>query len=299
MSLALLDFHSSILSPSHNVLPFVIPPSHITFIYLHSPSCSSHLIFTASLSSFNTIPIYSFPLLHLLLPVPPLTFHLITFFILILLHIHHNLIIISPTPIFTASLSPFTVILCHSLSLLHLLPSFPLTFPRIIFFLLHFPSYSLHCYNPLTILHLPSIIISFHHHSQSLIFPPSPSLTHLSPHFPSPHFPSPSFPLHISPCSSPTNTHLHNITTASLHDSSPPRTHLPFTFRNMPRAIAISVITVMIIYILTNVAYFAVLPKELMLSSPAVAVVSMGGRETFDTLKRLKYLKRFIILGGV
>ncbi|XP_050718094.1 uncharacterized protein LOC126999491 [Eriocheir sinensis] len=43
-------------------------------------------------------------------------------------------------------------------------------------------------------------------------------------------------------------------------------------FRNMPRAIAISVITVMIIYVLTNVAYFAVLPKELILSSPAVAV---------------------------
>ncbi|KAK8392183.1 hypothetical protein O3P69_017645 [Scylla paramamosain] len=43
-------------------------------------------------------------------------------------------------------------------------------------------------------------------------------------------------------------------------------------FRNMPRAIAISVTIVIIIYMLTNVAYFAVLPKDLLLSSPAVAV---------------------------
>ena len=41
----------------------------------------------------------------------------------------------------------------------------------------------------------------------------------------------------------------------------------------MPRAIAISVSCVIVIYILTNIAYFAVLPKELMLASPAVAVV--------------------------
>ncbi|KAG0721504.1 Y+L amino acid transporter 2 [Chionoecetes opilio] len=43
-------------------------------------------------------------------------------------------------------------------------------------------------------------------------------------------------------------------------------------FRNFPRAIAISVTCVIVIYILTNVAYFAVLPKDLMLASPAVAV---------------------------
>ncbi|KAG0715214.1 Y+L amino acid transporter 2 [Chionoecetes opilio] len=42
--------------------------------------------------------------------------------------------------------------------------------------------------------------------------------------------------------------------------------------RNMPRAIAISVTCVIVIYTLTNVAYFAVLPKDLMLASPAVAV---------------------------
>ncbi|KAG0730512.1 Y+L amino acid transporter 2 [Chionoecetes opilio] len=42
--------------------------------------------------------------------------------------------------------------------------------------------------------------------------------------------------------------------------------------RNMPRAIAISVTCVIVIYTLTNVAYFAVLSKDLILASPAVAV---------------------------
>ncbi|KAG0722846.1 Y+L amino acid transporter 2 [Chionoecetes opilio] len=46
----------------------------------------------------------------------------------------------------------------------------------------------------------------------------------------------------------------------------------------MPRAIAISVTCVIVIYTLTNVAYFAVLPKDLMLASPAVAVARPGPR---------------------
>nr|XP_053644339.1 large neutral amino acids transporter small subunit 1-like [Cherax quadricarinatus] len=43
--------------------------------------------------------------------------------------------------------------------------------------------------------------------------------------------------------------------------------------RNVPRAIAISLISVTVIYVLTNIAYFAVLTPSQMLSSAAVAVV--------------------------
>ncbi|XP_069182692.1 Y+L amino acid transporter 2-like [Procambarus clarkii] len=43
-------------------------------------------------------------------------------------------------------------------------------------------------------------------------------------------------------------------------------------FKNMPRAVAISVSSVMVIYVFTNVAYFAVLSTDQMLASTAVAV---------------------------
>lgn len=43
-------------------------------------------------------------------------------------------------------------------------------------------------------------------------------------------------------------------------------------YRNLPRAICISMPTVTIIYVITNIAYFAVLPPDVMLSSQAVAV---------------------------
>nr|XP_045592765.1 Y+L amino acid transporter 2-like [Procambarus clarkii] len=43
-------------------------------------------------------------------------------------------------------------------------------------------------------------------------------------------------------------------------------------FKNMPRAVAISITSVMVIYVLTNVSYFAVLSTDQMLASTAVAV---------------------------
>ncbi|XP_069949305.1 Y+L amino acid transporter 2-like [Cherax quadricarinatus] len=50
------------------------------------------------------------------------------------------------------------------------------------------------------------------------------------------------------------------------------REELKDPVRNMPRAIAISLSSVIVIYILTNVAYFAILTPEQMLTSTAVAV---------------------------
>lgn len=46
-------------------------------------------------------------------------------------------------------------------------------------------------------------------------------------------------------------------------------------FRNLPRAIYIGMPIVTIIYVLTNLSYFAVIPGDEMKSSLAVAVVSL------------------------
>lgn len=46
-----------------------------------------------------------------------------------------------------------------------------------------------------------------------------------------------------------------------------------FSFRNLPRAIWISIPMVTIIYVLVNLAYFAVVSKDELLASVAVAVV--------------------------
>lgn len=48
-----------------------------------------------------------------------------------------------------------------------------------------------------------------------------------------------------------------------------------FIFRNLPRAIYIGMPIVTIIYVLTNLAYFVVIPGDEMKSSLAVAVVSI------------------------
>lgn len=47
-----------------------------------------------------------------------------------------------------------------------------------------------------------------------------------------------------------------------------------FVFRNLPRAIYCGMPLVTIIYVLTNLSYFAVLNKDEMMNSFAIAVVS-------------------------
>ena len=49
-----------------------------------------------------------------------------------------------------------------------------------------------------------------------------------------------------------------------------------FVFRNLPRAIWISVPLVTVIYVLTNISYFVVLTRDELLASQAVAVVSIS-----------------------
>lgn len=48
--------------------------------------------------------------------------------------------------------------------------------------------------------------------------------------------------------------------------------HFSFSYRNLPRAICISMPVVTIVYVITNIAYFAVLTSDEILSSDAVAV---------------------------
>lgn len=58
-------------------------------------------------------------------------------------------------------------------------------------------------------------------------------------------------------------------------------THAVFIFcRNLPRAIYISLPVVTFVYVLANVAYLAVLPASEMMSSTAIAVVSIFLRIT-------------------
>lgn len=47
-----------------------------------------------------------------------------------------------------------------------------------------------------------------------------------------------------------------------------------FSYRNLPRAICISLPLITVIYVLANVAYFVVLTQDEIISSNAVAVVS-------------------------
>lgn len=52
-------------------------------------------------------------------------------------------------------------------------------------------------------------------------------------------------------------------------------------YRNLPRAICISMPVVTIIYVITNVAYFAVLSPDEILSSDAVAVSYFASKIRF------------------
>lgn len=64
-------------------------------------------------------------------------------------------------------------------------------------------------------------------------------------------------------------------------------------FRNLPLAVIMGVLSVAVVYLLTNIAYFSVLTMNEMISSPAVVVVSICQKDavlrplSFRTLTRL------------